>query len=102
MAQKKKNEELDKITEEATTQAGEEDDEEEDSGPEDNEATVIAKKMTEDILRASQQSFMKQGEKPPVINRRIGVGLAAIVKQKMEAKRKMAELAQDDDSSSDV
>ena len=77
---------------------GQEEEDDDDSGPEDNEAFVIQeKKKIQDALRESQTSFAKRvadsqgkpGAKKPVaptITRRLGVGLAAIVKAKVLAR----------------
>ena len=75
------------------------DSEEEDSGLEDNEAIILQQaKNIEQTLRESQSNFLKKvsdndgmvikGSKPilPTINRRLGGGLAAIVKQKVLAR----------------
>lgn len=76
------------------------------SDNEDNEAIVISEnKKIQDVLRESQTSFMKKAQQAadkdksnksgtlslkasdfprPMINKRLGVGLAAVVKMKLE------------------
>ena len=75
------------------------DSEESDSGLEDNEATILEQKQNiEQALRESQSNFLAKvaenegkgvnGGRPivPTINRRLGGGLAALVKQKVLAR----------------
>lgn len=57
-----------------------------DEGLEDNEAIIISeKKKIEEVLVQSQQNFIAKAGRP-IINRRLGGGLAAVVAAKMAAK----------------
>ena len=73
-----------------------------DTGLEDEEAIVISeKKKIEDTLRQSMSNFMAKASKPeslvtPAINKRLGVGLAAVVGRKLAVSR-----LEDKQSSSD-
>ena len=57
-------------------------------GPEDNEAIIISeKKKIDDVLVNSKQNFLEKAGRP-IINRRLGVGLAAVIAAKMAPKVK--------------
>lgn len=80
----------------------------EDEGLEDNEAILISeKKKIDQVLVQSQQHFLAKAGRP-MINRRLGVGLAAVVAAKMATKvaefkkkeREDAEQYYDEDSDS--
>ena len=55
-------------------------------GPEDQEAIIISeKKKIDEVLDQSKQNFLEKAGRP-IINRRLGVGLAAVVAAKMAPK----------------
>ena len=55
-------------------------------GPEDKEAIIISeKKKIDEVLAQSKQNFLEKAGKP-IINRRLGGGLAAVVAAKMAPK----------------
>ena len=97
-------------TKETTTEETKKEESEEDSGPEDNVAQEIRVgeyKKIEDVLRQSMTSFMKKAEDSngktelmtPSINKRLGVGLAAVVSRKLaESREKFTQALSDDDS----
>ena len=55
-------------------------------GPEDQEAIIISeKKKIDEVLVQSKQNFLEKAGRP-IISRRLGVGLAAVVAAKMAPK----------------
>lgn len=74
-------------------------------GLEDNEAIIISeKKKIDQVFEGSKKNFLEKAGRP-IINRRLGVGLAAIVAAKMapkvaEFKKKEREEYYDEDSDS--
>ena len=83
-------------------------DEEEDDGPEDNEAIIInEKKKIDKVLVESQNHYVEKAGRP-IVHRRLGVGLAAVVAAKMAPKvvefkkkeKEEAEMYYDEDTDS--